>query len=180
MSDQVLSCHDYVNHPYPRVRDLLLADPYLAFRRATAAAASGQTAKLQVRIAGVDLGTEVTIDVVGIENDYAYERPATKIALEWRAVRSPRVFPAMKADLLLFALSATETQLELRGSYQPPMGKLGDALDAAAGHRIAEASVTQFLQQVAGWLREQLGPSIGIATVEQPPRPFESVLDTEC
>jgi hypothetical protein len=179
MSDQVLYCHDYVNHPYPRVRDLLLADPHLAFRRATAAAAS-QTAKLQVRIAGVDIGTEVLIEIIGIEHDYAYQRPATKISLEWRAAKSPRLFPAMTAELLLFALSPTETQLELRGSYQPPMGKLGDALDAAGGRRFAEASVTQFLQQVAGWLREQLGPPSALAIVEELPRPFESVIDTEC
>jgi len=179
MSDQVLYCHDHVNQPYPRVRDLLLADPHLAFRRATAAAAN-QTAKLQVRLAGVELGTEVAIEIIGVENDCAYHRPATKISLEWRAARSPRLFPMMKAELLLFALSPTETQLELRGNYQPPMGKLGDALDAAAGRRVAEASVTQFLQQVAGWLREQLGPASAVAPIEEPARRFESVIDTEC
>ena len=179
MSDQVLYYHDYVNQPYPRVRDLLLADPHLVFRRATAAAANG-TAELQVRLAGVDIGTEVAIEILGVENDYAYNRPATKIALEWRAARTPRIFPTMTAELLLFALSATETQLELRGSYQPPIGKLGDAIDAAVGHRLAEASVTRFLQQVAGWLREQLGQATAAAIRDKPASPFQPVVDTEC
>ena len=179
MSDQVLYFHDYVNQPYPRVRDLLLADPHLVFRRATAAAASG-TAELHVRLAGVDIGTEVVIEILGVENDCAYNRPATKISLEWRAARTPRIFPTMKAELLLFALSPTETQLELRGNYQPPVGKLGDAIDAAVGHRLAEASVTKFVQQVAGWLREQLGQSTLVAAVEKPASSLESAIDTEC
>lgn len=179
MSDQALYCQDYVNQPYPRVRDLLLADPYLVFRRATAAAATG-TAELQVRIAGIDIGSDIAIEIIGIENDYAYNRPATRISLEWRTARSPRIFPAMKAELLAFALSETETQLELRGSYQPPMGKLGDALDAAGGHWLAEASTTQLLRRVAGWLREQLAQPSAVATGENPASRVEPVIDTEC
>lgn len=178
MTDQVLYCRDHVSQPYPRVRDLLLADPHLVFRRATSGAVS-PTAELRGRLAGVDLGTALAIEIVGVENDYTYHRPATRISLEWRSTRSPRIFPAMKAQLLLFAASATETQLELRGRYQPPMGKLGDATDAATGHWLAEASVTRFLQQVAGWLREQLGRSSAIATEKAAP-PFEPAIDTEC
>jgi hypothetical protein len=167
MSHHELSCHDYVNQPYPRVRELLLVDPQLVFRRATATAA-GRTAALHVHLAGIDIGTEIAIEIIGVENDHAYGRPATKVSLAWRATRSSRIFPSMRAELLLFALSPTETQLELRGSYQPPLGKLGDAIDAAAGHAIAEASVTEFLQQVAGWLREQLGPASAAVIVEPP------------
>lgn len=155
MSDRSLYCHDYVNQPYPRVRDALLANPHHVFRRATAAAAS-HTAALHVVLAGVELGAEVAIDIVGVENDYAYNRPATKITLEWRAANGSWIFPSMNATLVLFGLTATETQFELRGVYHPPMGKLGEMIDAAAGHRLAEASVTGFLQQVAGWLREEL------------------------
>ena len=179
MSDQVLYCHDYVNQPYPRVRELLLADPHQVFRRATAAVASG-AAELHVRLAGVEIGAEIAIEILGIENDYAYNRPATKISLEWRVARTMRIFPTMKADLLLFALSETETQLELRGRYQPPAGKLGDAIDAAVGHRLAEASVTKFLQQVAGWLREQLALSTAVGILDKPASLLESAIDTEC
>jgi len=179
MSPQVLSCHDYVNQPYPRVRDLLLADPHRVFRVATMAAA-GPTAALHVQIGGIDLGAEIAIEIIGIENDHAYDRPATTITLAWRATRHARIFPEMKAQLLLFALSPTETQLELRGRYQPPMGKLGEAFDVAAGHRLAEASITRFLHQVASWLREQLGPPSAAHIVEPPASRCEPVIDTEC
>ena len=178
MSDQVLYCHDHVNQPYPRVRELLLSDPHLVFRRATAAAS--QPAAGRVRRAGRDVGPEMTIEVIGVENDYSDNRPATKITLEWRSARSPRIFPAMKTELLLFALSPGETRLELRGTYQPAMGKLGDAIDPDAGRRRAESSVTRFLQQVAGWLREQLARSSAVTTVEKPAALSEPVIDTEC
>src|SRR5438045_4092501 len=44
MSDRALYCHDYVNQPYPRVRDVLLTDPHYVFRHATAAAANDTAA----------------------------------------------------------------------------------------------------------------------------------------
>ncbi len=43
------------------------------------------------------------------------------------------MFPALKAELSVYSLSATETQVELRGHYDPPMGVLGGALDAVGG-----------------------------------------------
>lgn len=179
MSDPTLFCHDYVNQPYARVRDVLLANPHHVFHRATGAT-TPTTAALHIHIAGVDVGTEVSIQVVGVENDYAYNRPATKIALEWRAALNPRIFPELRATLVVFALTATETQLELRGAYHLPMGRLGEVVDAAAGHRVAEASVTQFLQRVAGWLREHLAVSTVVPAVGEQPAMLGAAVDTEC
>ncbi len=93
----------------------------------------------------------------------------------------------MKATLLMFALSATETQLELRGTYEPPMGRLGEVLDAAAGHRLAGAAVTRFIREVAGWLREQLAAPAAVAskpasqpTVASKPASQPMAVDMEC
>ena len=179
---RTLRCHDYVNQPYPRVREAILANPHDVFRRATAAAAS-HAATLHVPVGAIDVGADVTICVLNVEQDYAYKQPATKLMLEWQAVRRPRLFPAMKATLVIFALTPTETQLELEGQYEPPMGKIGEAIDAALGHRLAEASVKQFLQEVASWLREELtqpsGAALaepGVLEAEQPEVP----LDAEC
>ena len=166
MSDRKLSCYDYVNHPYARVRDTVLANPHYVFRHATAVA-TAQSAALHVRLGGIDVGTEVAIKVAGVEQDRTYDRATTKLTLEWQAASNPSMFPSMKATLLIFPLSATETQLELIGTYEPPMGKLGDVIDAAAGHRLAEASVTRFINEVAGWLREELATKT--ATVDATP-----------
>jgi hypothetical protein len=76
--------------------------------------------------------------------------------LEWEAAKMPRLFPFMKAELAIYPLTATETQLDLSGHYEPPLGLLGDAMNAIAGHRIAEASVHRFLTDVAAYLRKAL------------------------
>jgi hypothetical protein len=168
-----------VNQPYPRVREVLLANPHYVFRHVTAAA-TPHPAGLHIPVAGVEDGTDVSIEIVGVENDYDYDCPATKIALEWRAANSPRIFPAMKATLVAFALTATETQLELRGAYHPPMRKLGAVLDVTDGYRLAQASVTQFMQQVAGWLREELAAPTVVPAVDAKPATLDTVVDSEC
>jgi hypothetical protein len=63
----------------------------------------------------------------------------------------------MKGELALYPITATETQLDFGGSYEPPMGALGAALDAVVGHRIADASIHRFLSDVAHHLRSTLG-----------------------
>jgi hypothetical protein len=63
----------------------------------------------------------------------------------------------MRAELSVYPLTATETQLDFAGRYEPPLGALGSAMDAMVGHRIAEASVHRFLQDVAAYLRRELG-----------------------
>ena len=157
MSEQVRYCHDFVNQPYPRVRELLIADPHLALRSAMVAASGA------------------AIEIIGVESDYGYNRLATKISLEWRAIRSPRIFPAMSAELVVSVRSANETKLELRGSYRPAADKHGDGITAADDHPFSEASMSQFLAQLAGWLRAQLGLSRAMTTVENPARSLASV-----
>ena len=154
--------YDYVNQPYERVRRALVGDPHRIFRSATRAAASrvrSLASELRVNLAGVEVGAEIDINVTGIEET---ERgptsgPATKLSLEWEAARHPRLFPFMSGTLSVYALTATETQLDFSGRYDPPLGPLGEALDAVALHRVAEASVRRFVEDVAQYLRDLLG-----------------------
>jgi hypothetical protein len=62
----------------------------------------------------------------------------------------------MNAELSFYRLTDTETQFEFKGFYQPPLGPLGKAIDAVIGHRIAEASVHQFVTNVAEYLQRTL------------------------
>jgi hypothetical protein len=156
-----IRCFDYVNHPYERVRDALTAGAREVFRSATRAAASradSLAAELRVQVAGFDMGKEIAISVDTVE-ELAPEvtaPPLLRLELEWEAASAPRLFPFMRAELLAYPLTDTETQLELCGRYEPPLGPLGGALNAVALHRIAEASVHRFLNDVAGHLRASL------------------------
>jgi hypothetical protein len=150
---------DYVNQPYDRVHEAMLADPLGLFRDATRAAASrarSVAAELRVNIGGIDVATEIAISAGKIE-ETKRGGPVTRIPLEWEAAKRPRLFPFMTAVLTIYPLTSTETQLDFAGRYQPPLGPLGKALNAAVGHRIAEASIHRFVTDVAQHLRSILG-----------------------
>ena len=153
--------YDYVNHPYERVRDALRQNALAILQSATKAAASrAQTvaAELHVDLGGVSVKTDINISVKKIEEKvhYVLPAPATCLLLEWQAATLPRMFPLMKAELAVYSLTATETQLDFSGSYKPPFGTVGKAMNAIVGHRIAEVSVHQFIADVASYLRRSL------------------------
>ena len=84
--------------------------------------------------------------------------PVTRVTLAWEAKRAAGFFPVMRADLSFFPLTSTETQLELEGSYRPPLGVVGSVADAALGHRVAEATVHRFLEDIVEQIRRELPP----------------------
>ena len=156
-----IRCFDYVNHPYEQVRDALGGDVLALFQSATKAAATrahSVAAELRVNIAGIEMGTDIAISIKQVEqHTREVKSPATTcLQLEWEAATSPHLFPFMRAQLSIYPLTATETQLDFSGIYEPPLGVLGGALDTIVGHRIAEASVHRFVSDVAGYLRATL------------------------
>jgi hypothetical protein len=132
---RAIRSYDYVNHPYERVRDALSEDALVVFQAATKAAAfraRSVASELRVEIGGIAVEAEIRISVRKIEERTAGV-PATRIQLEWEAETMPRLFPLMKADLSIYPLTATETQLDFSGIYEPPFGVLGKAVDVVAG-----------------------------------------------
>jgi len=66
----------------------------------------------------------------------------------WRATGAERLFPHLEADLEVAALGPSRTQLSISARYRPPMGAMGRALDRALLHRVAEATIKDFLDGV--------------------------------
>jgi hypothetical protein len=158
-----IRCFDYVNHPYAQVRDALRQDALSVFQAATTVAASRARAvasALRVNVGGLEVGAEIVISVKKVEEYQPGESspsPLTRLHLEWEAARMPGLFPLMRAELAVYPLTSTETQLDLSGHYEPPLGLLGDAMDSLVGHRIAEASVHRFITDIADYLKRNLG-----------------------
>jgi hypothetical protein len=157
-----IHCFDYINHPYEQVRSALTKDVPAVFHSATrAAAARAQSiaSELRIDLGGIAIEADIRILVQNIETKERdnMSGPLTRLQLEWEAATMPRLFPLMKADLSLYPITATETQLDFKGLYEPPFGPLGKAVNAMIGHRIAEASVNGFVSDVAGYLRRSLG-----------------------
>jgi hypothetical protein len=152
---------DYVNHPYAAVRDALVKDPTGVLRAATNAAASrarAVAAALHVHIGPLDIAAEIAL-TVGEITEQIHDAPTsrvTRIPIQWSAAQRAALFPIMNAELSVYPLTATETQLEFLGRYEPPLGIVGGALDAMAGHRIAEASVHRLVADIVNYLREHV------------------------
>jgi hypothetical protein len=73
----------------------------------------------------------------------------TTIPLSWKATGPPGLFPVMNADLTVARLGPDMAQLGFSGSYQAPGGPVGQAIDEALLHRIAESSVKTFVDRIA-------------------------------
>jgi hypothetical protein len=156
-----IRCFDYVNHPYERVRDVLTQNALTVFQSATKTAASRAqsiAAELHVDFGGIGVKTDIKIALKGVEDQStdAISIPTTRLLLEWEAATIPRLFPLMNGVLSLYPLTATETQLDFSGVYEPPFGAVGKTMNAIVGHRIAEVSVHRFVTDVAGYLRQVL------------------------
>jgi hypothetical protein len=156
-----IHCYDYVNHPYEQVRNALSKDAPAVFQSATKAAASRAqsiASELRIDVGGVGIQADIQVSVKNIELKprKAMSGPVTRLQLEWQAARMADFFPLMKADLSIYPITATETQLDFDGFYEPPLGSLGKAMNAIVGHRIAEVCVHRFVRDVAEYLRKSL------------------------
>ncbi len=71
------------------------------------------------------------------------------------AVGVAGLFPELDADLEVAPLGSHQTQLSMSARYVPPLGLVGRVIDRAVLHRVAEATLKDFLDQVAEALEIQ-------------------------
>jgi hypothetical protein len=82
------------------------------------------------------------------------------LAIRWEATGpGGGLFPVLDADLSLTRAGENSTLLTLTGAYRPPFGALGAALDRAVLHRVAAATMRNFIKQVAAAITGQPGPA---------------------
>ncbi len=103
----------------------------------------------QVGVAGVSKLVRVQARVL------SWTDISAGLALRWEAIGpGGGLFPVLDADLTI-APAAAATMLTLAGAYRPPLGPLGQALDRAILHRVAVATIRNFLARVAAQLADQ-------------------------
>lgn len=154
-----IRCYDYVNHPFHQVCDALRSKSNSVFHEATTSAesrAESVAAGLHINVAGIEVGKNVAIRIKLYEEVENKAGQKMTVHLEWKATEQPGFFPVMTARLEVYPITQSETQLDFHGEYEPPLGLLGKAIDAVVGHRIAEASVHQFVSEVATYLRKNI------------------------
>lgn len=72
------------------------------------------------------------------------------LTLRWEAGGAGGgLFPALDADITLTPVSEDACLLRLDGAYRPPFGGIGAGLDRALLHRVAMATIADFIGRIA-------------------------------
>ncbi len=155
--DRPLRCFDYVNRPFAVVEQALAHNLVPALARSSAGdAGASDGVKLRVQLGPIELSAGVILQHRGWTRRLEPHKERTTFDLSWRAAKASAAFPELHAELAVYPLSSTETQLELSYHVLPPLGLVGEAIDAIAMHRVAEASVERLLRDFAAYLRRTL------------------------
>ena len=143
-----------VDVPFERVEEALLNDPQSWIPGlASASSDRGQELLAQVGFVVRDL---LRIDKrVAITLGEALRLESkTILPVTWRPEGSETMFPTLEGDLEVAPIGPLVTQLSMTARYEPPFGLLGRAADRALFHRIAEATIKDFIDSSALRLRE--------------------------
>jgi hypothetical protein len=72
----------------------------------------------------------------------------TSLPLIWEPAGLEGLLPRLDADIELGALGEDRTQLAVSARYRPPLGAVGRTADRVLLHRVAEATVKDFLDRL--------------------------------
>lgn len=69
----------------------------------------------------------------------------TRIPISWVSTGPSKLFPTLDGELVVSEIGSDLTQIVFRGSYEPPLGMVGETIDRVLLHHLAEASVKRFV-----------------------------------
>jgi hypothetical protein len=70
------------------------------------------------------------------------------------------LLPSLDGDIELAPLGPARSQLAMTARYTPPFGVVGEMADRALLHRVAEATVRDFVERIAEGLRGRLAAGV--------------------
>jgi hypothetical protein len=155
----LIRCYVELPLPLSRVEDVLLArsSAWLATLAGDAADhGEGLLAEVGIGPRGPRLGVPVMVRL----GDPVRLAGITLVPMTWQPLRAGSLLPHLDADLELAPLGPMRTQLALSGRYRPPLGRVGEAVDRALLHRVAEATVKDFLDRTAAAVRTRAQASL--------------------
>jgi hypothetical protein len=69
--------------------------------------------------------------------------------VSWSALGAEALFPRLNADLVISHVGVHGTRIIMDGTYEPPLGQLGRAVDRILMRRIAESTVKSWVDRLA-------------------------------
>lgn len=106
------------------------------------------------------VGTAGVSKLVRVQVAQLAESAGTGLAIRWEATGpGSSLFPVLDADVRLTAAGDQLTLLALTGTYRPPLGPVGEALDRAILRNVAAATVHNFITRLAAAIENEPIPS---------------------
>ena len=75
------------------------------------------------------------------------------LSFRWSSIGGAPLFPRLEGELELAPLGEAQTEIQVHGQYDPPVGFLGRGLDRILLHRIAESTMRAFLNRICSSVR---------------------------
>lgn len=86
-------------------------------------------------------------------------RHGAVVPVRWRATGTPALFPRLDGELSVEGRTGGGCALQLKATYQPPLGSVGGLMDRIALARVARATVADWVDRIAEWLTATAGDS---------------------
>jgi hypothetical protein len=160
-------CYVEISAPYAEVDAALTSDG----REWLPALAKSAEEGGEHRMAEVGFGKVVRVgrSVVVAVGEPARMEFKTLQPISWRPAHAEALLPAIDAEIEVAPMGSEHTQLAMTARYLPPFGLVGRVADRALLHRVAEATIKDFLERVAGRIEERIltdgrGPAGSVAT----------------
>ncbi len=111
-------------------------------------------AKVGLTIGPLPVYKHVRLQVGAVPEALHNER--AMLPVRWEVVGGPAIFPKMEGTLHVEPAGARATKITLNASYDPPLGKLGELIDRAVMHHVAQITMNDFIERLALALTAEL------------------------
>ncbi len=115
-------------------------------------------AKVGLNLGGIPVYTHVQLQVGAVPEALRGDR--VMLPVSWEAVGGPPIFPKMEGTLHVEPEGRQATRITLNASYDPPLGRLGELIERAVMHRIAQLTMSDFTERLAKALDEELSQTV--------------------
>jgi hypothetical protein len=137
-----------------RVEEAMLASPS-GWLSAMAGAAQARGDELLTAVGVGPLGPRLGRRVA-IELGEPVRFPSmTSLPLTWEPVGMEGLLPRLDATIEVGSLGGDRTQLAISARYRPPLGLVGRAVDRVLLHRVAEATLKDFLDRLGQAIKDR-------------------------
>jgi hypothetical protein len=131
----------HIRQPIQQVSEALLDAPSKWFPKSVG-----------VHVAGIPVRKRVTVEF----GEPVKTTTWAVIPISWRPTFAKKLLPVMHGKVDVSPVSKEETRLTVSGMYEPPLGRLGEQLDEVVMHNVAEGTVKELAEVIAG----RLGKSV--------------------